>query len=96
LISAQGEVSDFLYAFGPARKGSLWETIAVPELRVQVSERYRQLCVRDPDVFLLLPAIPCLSVFGWYPASNQVVVRRGDVLARNARSLHLCAFAIVP
>jgi len=38
LIDANGETSDLLYAIGPVRKGSLWETIAVPELRVQVSE----------------------------------------------------------
>jgi hypothetical protein len=33
----------FIYAIGPVRKGSLWETIAVPELRVQVSELSRLL-----------------------------------------------------
>ena len=38
LISADGLASDFLYAVGPIRKGTLWETIAVPELRVQTSE----------------------------------------------------------
>jgi uncharacterized NAD(P)/FAD-binding protein YdhS len=38
LISAHGEPSDILYAIGPVRRGSLWETIAVPELRVQVSQ----------------------------------------------------------
>jgi uncharacterized NAD(P)/FAD-binding protein YdhS len=43
LIDAYGDVSDLLYAIGPVRKGSLWETIAVPELRVQVSELSRLL-----------------------------------------------------
>jgi uncharacterized NAD(P)/FAD-binding protein YdhS len=43
LIDAHGCVSDLLYAIGPVRKGSLWETIAVPELRVQVSELSRLL-----------------------------------------------------
>jgi uncharacterized NAD(P)/FAD-binding protein YdhS/glyoxylase-like metal-dependent hydrolase (beta-lactamase superfamily II)/rhodanese-related sulfurtransferase len=38
LMDAQGVASNLLYAIGPVRKGSLWETIAVPELRVQVSE----------------------------------------------------------
>jgi uncharacterized NAD(P)/FAD-binding protein YdhS len=37
LIDADGGASDLIYAIGPVRKGSLWETIAVPELRVQVS-----------------------------------------------------------
>jgi uncharacterized NAD(P)/FAD-binding protein YdhS/glyoxylase-like metal-dependent hydrolase (beta-lactamase superfamily II)/rhodanese-related sulfurtransferase len=43
LIDARGAASNLLYAIGPARKGSLWETIAVPELRVQVFELSRLL-----------------------------------------------------
>jgi uncharacterized NAD(P)/FAD-binding protein YdhS len=43
LIDAHGSVSNALYAIGPVRKGGLWETIAVPELRVQVSELSRLL-----------------------------------------------------
>jgi uncharacterized NAD(P)/FAD-binding protein YdhS len=43
LIDANGDVSDLLYAIGPIRKGSLWETIAVPDLRVQVYELSRLL-----------------------------------------------------
>jgi len=38
LIDAHGVASNLIYAIGPIRKGSLWETIAVPELRVQASE----------------------------------------------------------
>ncbi len=38
LIDAFGDASDFLYTLGPARKGSLWETTAVPEIRRQVAE----------------------------------------------------------
>jgi uncharacterized NAD(P)/FAD-binding protein YdhS len=38
LIDADGKPSDVLYTIGPVRKGSLWETVAVPELRVQVSQ----------------------------------------------------------
>ncbi|HXZ40348.1 MAG TPA: FAD/NAD(P)-binding protein [Terriglobales bacterium] len=38
LIDARGSTSDFLYALGPLRKGNLWESIAVPEIRVQVAE----------------------------------------------------------
>lgn len=43
LVDAHGAPSDFLYAVGPLRKGNLWETIAVPEIRVQVSELALQL-----------------------------------------------------
>lgn len=38
LLDARGVQSDFLYTLGPLRKGILWETIAVPEIRLQVSE----------------------------------------------------------
>jgi uncharacterized NAD(P)/FAD-binding protein YdhS len=43
LIDAHGEPSDFLYAVGPARKGRLWETTAVPEIRQQVAELAKHL-----------------------------------------------------
>jgi uncharacterized NAD(P)/FAD-binding protein YdhS len=35
LIQANGETSDRLFTLGPALKGKLWETTAVPELRQQ-------------------------------------------------------------
>jgi uncharacterized NAD(P)/FAD-binding protein YdhS len=38
LMSASGEASEFLYALGPCRKGNLWETTAVPEIRRQAAE----------------------------------------------------------
>lgn len=38
LVGAHGEPSDFLYTIGPSRKRSLWETTAVPEIRVQASQ----------------------------------------------------------
>jgi uncharacterized NAD(P)/FAD-binding protein YdhS len=37
LLDASGTPSQSLYAIGSIRKGSLWESIAVPELRVQAS-----------------------------------------------------------
>ena len=38
LINSAGMPSHFLYTLGPARKGQLWETTAVPEIREQVAE----------------------------------------------------------
>ena len=38
LIDGHGMASDFLYAIGPLRKGNLWETTAVPEIRGQISD----------------------------------------------------------
>jgi uncharacterized NAD(P)/FAD-binding protein YdhS len=38
LIGADGVASDFLFTLGPLRKGNLWETTAVPEIRVQAAE----------------------------------------------------------
>ncbi|HXZ40335.1 MAG TPA: hypothetical protein VEG68_06305, partial [Terriglobales bacterium] len=54
LLDACGVPSDFLYTVGPLQKGNLWETIAVPEIRAQVSElashlrsRLEQQCVEN-------------------------------------------------
>ncbi|MGB6876589.1 MAG: FAD/NAD(P)-binding protein [Candidatus Acidiferrales bacterium] len=38
LIASSGNPSSSLYAIGPVRKGFLWETTAVPELREQASQ----------------------------------------------------------
>jgi uncharacterized NAD(P)/FAD-binding protein YdhS len=38
LLNENGVPSRFLYAIGPARKGTLWETTAVPEIRQQVRD----------------------------------------------------------
>jgi uncharacterized NAD(P)/FAD-binding protein YdhS len=38
--------SDFLYAIGLLRKGNLWESTAVPEIRAQVSELALELISR--------------------------------------------------
>jgi uncharacterized NAD(P)/FAD-binding protein YdhS len=37
VIDAQGTPSNVIYAVGPARKGRLWETTAVPEIRRQIA-----------------------------------------------------------
>ena len=46
VIDSSGAASDSIYAIGPARKGSLWETIAVPELREQASQLAEHLAAR--------------------------------------------------
>ena len=38
LLDAEGHPSTILYTLGPLRKGTLWETTAVPEIRVQAEE----------------------------------------------------------
>lgn len=38
VVNDEGEASRSLFAIGPVRKGCLWETTAVPELRKQASE----------------------------------------------------------
>jgi uncharacterized NAD(P)/FAD-binding protein YdhS len=43
LIDQDGIISDSLYAVGPARKGSLWESTAVPEIREQVYQLVQHL-----------------------------------------------------
>jgi len=43
LLDFSGTPSQSLYAIGPIRKGSLWESIAVPELRDQASQLAKHL-----------------------------------------------------
>jgi len=43
VLDGRGIASNSLYAVGPLRKGHLWETTAVPELRVQVSDMAKLL-----------------------------------------------------
>lgn len=43
VIDATGRVSNRLFALGPLRKGELWESTAVPELRVQAERLARRL-----------------------------------------------------
>jgi uncharacterized NAD(P)/FAD-binding protein YdhS/glyoxylase-like metal-dependent hydrolase (beta-lactamase superfamily II) len=43
LLDAEGNASQQLYTLGTPRKGSLWETTAVPEIRVQAANLAREL-----------------------------------------------------
>jgi uncharacterized NAD(P)/FAD-binding protein YdhS len=43
LVGRDGTISQSLYAIGPARKGSLWESTAVPELREQIHKLVQHL-----------------------------------------------------
>ncbi|MEA2553839.1 MAG: hypothetical protein QOJ65_2015 [Fimbriimonadaceae bacterium] len=47
LVDAEGNVSGLLYTLGPLRKGTLWETTAVPEIRVQAEQLASELLTRQ-------------------------------------------------
>jgi glyoxylase-like metal-dependent hydrolase (beta-lactamase superfamily II) len=49
IIDADGNISNWLYTLGTARKGNLWETTAVPELRVQAQALALTL-LRSPSI----------------------------------------------
>jgi uncharacterized NAD(P)/FAD-binding protein YdhS len=53
VLDAVGAASPSLYALGPLRRADLWETIAVPEIRVQVAQLAELLLARcrpqDPE-----------------------------------------------
>ncbi len=49
IISANGERSPLLLALGPLLRGTLWETIAVPELRTQ-AKRVAETLLEQPTV----------------------------------------------
>jgi uncharacterized NAD(P)/FAD-binding protein YdhS len=50
LLSANGVASDRIYAIGPLRKGNLWESTAVPEIRAQAAELAARLIATTPRV----------------------------------------------
>jgi uncharacterized NAD(P)/FAD-binding protein YdhS len=43
LLDANGRQHDSLFAIGPLRRGELWETTAIPEIRVQAQTLARRL-----------------------------------------------------
>lgn len=43
VLDAQGQVSPFLFTLGPPQRGRLWETTAVPEIRIQAATLAREL-----------------------------------------------------
>jgi uncharacterized NAD(P)/FAD-binding protein YdhS len=43
LIDARGREHETLFAIGPLRRGELWESTAVPEIRAQAAALARQL-----------------------------------------------------
>ena len=58
LISRDGTISDSLFAVGPIRKGSVWESTAVPELREQIDGLVDHLLNSDrPPVRMALHAL---------------------------------------
>lgn len=61
LYAADGNVSTLLYTLGTPRKGDLWETIAVPELRGQAQELSKALLQSLPLRVRTIPTMPLLS-----------------------------------
>ncbi len=48
VIDAAGSKSNVLYTLGPPLKGRLWESVAVPEIRVQIAELAAKLTDSEP------------------------------------------------
>ncbi|MBH8575404.1 FAD/NAD(P)-binding protein [Nostocaceae cyanobacterium CENA369] len=61
LYTADDRVSTLLYTLGTPRKGDLWETIAVPELRVQAQKLSQTLLQSLPVRVRPIPAMPLLD-----------------------------------
>ncbi|WP_298905472.1 FAD/NAD(P)-binding protein [uncultured Nostoc sp.] len=62
LYAADGNVSTLLYTLGTPRKGDLWESIAVPELRGQAQELSKALLQSLPVRVRTIATMPLLSV----------------------------------
>ncbi|HWY24061.1 MAG TPA: hypothetical protein VNX47_04035, partial [Nevskia sp.] len=56
LLDRDGQASTWLYTLGPARKGQLWETTAVPEIRVQAQALARRLLQLEGADRRIVPA----------------------------------------
>jgi uncharacterized NAD(P)/FAD-binding protein YdhS len=50
VIGADGTVVDGLFTVGPSRKGTLWESTAIPEIRAQAAEVAAALTTRSATV----------------------------------------------
>ncbi|WP_242064924.1 FAD/NAD(P)-binding protein [Nostoc sp. FACHB-133] len=61
LYTADSNVSTLLYTLGTPRKGDLWETVAVPELRVQAQELSQALLQSLPVRVRPIPTILSLN-----------------------------------
>ncbi|MEH2356632.1 FAD/NAD(P)-binding protein [Nostoc sp.] len=61
LYAADGNVSTLFYTLGTPRKGDLWETIAVPELRGQAQELSKALLQSLPVRVRTIPTKPLLN-----------------------------------
>lgn len=46
LLDSRGEASEVLFTLGPLRRGELWESTAVPEIRTQAAALARELLAR--------------------------------------------------
>ncbi|MFZ4444670.1 MAG: FAD/NAD(P)-binding protein, partial [Planktothrix agardhii] len=57
LLSADGEISHLFYTLGTPRKGNLWETIAVPEIRGQAQNLAETLLQSLPLYIRSIPTI---------------------------------------
>ncbi|MBD2438090.1 FAD/NAD(P)-binding protein [Nostoc sp. FACHB-110] len=58
LYTANDTVSNLLYTLGTPRKGDLWETIAVPELRIQAQKLAKTLWDSLPVRVRSIPTMP--------------------------------------
>ncbi|MFM7365025.1 MAG: FAD/NAD(P)-binding protein [Cuspidothrix sp.] len=70
LYQADGTVSSLLYTLGTPRKGDLWETIAVPELRGQAQALSQELLQSLPVRVRPVPTIPLTNTSIGIPQPN--------------------------
>ena len=76
LYATDDNVSTLLYTLGTPRKGDLWESIAVPELRGQAQELSKALLQSLPARVRTIATMPLLSVSDGVPPSVADVYDR--------------------
>lgn len=74
VVDARGNASSLLYTLGTPRKGDLWETVAVPELRRQAQSLAETVLQSLPVRVRPVPTIPLVSKkLGDRPLDSQVL-----------------------
>jgi uncharacterized NAD(P)/FAD-binding protein YdhS len=61
IIDANGRPSDKLFTLGPARKGLLWESTAVPEIRGQAQKLAERLASKLTNTNAMRQSQPSIA-----------------------------------
>jgi len=73
VINSEGRISGRVFAVGPLRRGALWETTAVPEIRGQAAQLAARISA-DSATLQMASAFGCPSERAWWSAARVSAV----------------------